>query len=106
MPRILVILAHPQLAHSNANRALAEAAGTLAAQGADVMLNLESCGAIAITGDPDETAVLVNSMALELAASVFSDSPTVLTVGRSSLPAAPEHERAVRVDEALSEQSR
>ena len=36
MPRILVILAHPQLAHSNATRALAEAAGTLAAQGADV----------------------------------------------------------------------
>jgi len=36
MPRILVILAHPQLAHSRANRALAEAARTLAAQGADV----------------------------------------------------------------------
>ena len=36
MTRILVILAHPQLAHSHANQALAESARALAAQGADV----------------------------------------------------------------------
>jgi nucleoid-associated protein YgaU len=68
---------------------------------ADVLLNLESCGAIAVTGDSDATASLVESMALELAASSFSDAPTVLLVGMASVPAAPEHARAVSVDEAL-----
>jgi nucleoid-associated protein YgaU len=69
--------------------------------GADVLLNLESCGAIAVTGDLDSRASLVNSIALELAASAFSDAPTVLTVGMASMPAAPEHARAVSVEEAL-----
>ncbi len=69
--------------------------------GADVLLNLESCGAIAVTGDPDAKASLVYSMALELAASVFSDAPTVLMVGLASPPGAPEHARMVGVDEAL-----
>jgi glutathione-regulated potassium-efflux system ancillary protein KefF len=36
MPRILVILAHPQLAHSHTNLALAQTARALAAQGSDV----------------------------------------------------------------------
>lgn len=70
-------------------------------EGADVLLNLESCGAIAVTGDPDTTASLVNSMALELAANVFSDAPTVLMVRLAAPPGAPEHARVVDVDEAL-----
>ncbi len=69
--------------------------------GADVLLNLESCGAIAVIGDANETASLVKSMSLELAASAFSDAPTVLLVGMGSPPAAPEHARIVSVDEAL-----
>lgn len=69
--------------------------------GDDVLLNLESCGAISVTGDPDSRASLVNSISLELAASAFSDAPTVLTVGMASMPAAPEHARAVSAEEAL-----
>ena len=66
-----------------------------------MLLNLESCGAIAVTGDLDSRASLVNSIALELAASAFSDAPTVLTVRMASMPSAPEHARAVCVEEAL-----
>jgi len=69
--------------------------------GADVLLNLESCGAIAVAGDPEQVLSLVNSMALELAASAFSDAPTVLMVGMPPLAAAPEHARTVDTHEVL-----
>ena len=55
--------------------------------GSDVLLNLESFGALAITGSDDEVDRLVRSMATELAASEFADASTVLMVGGPRLPA-------------------
>ena len=69
--------------------------------GSDVLLNLESFGALAITGSDDEVDRLVRSMATELAASEFADASTVLTVGGPRLPGAPDHARAVEPAEAL-----
>ena len=69
--------------------------------GSDVLLNLESFGALAITGSRDEVDRLVRSMATELAASQFADASTVLTVGGPRLPGAPDHARAVEPSEAL-----
>jgi phage tail protein X len=69
--------------------------------GADVLLNLESCGAIAVDGEPSALAALVHSIALELAGSTFSDSPTVLLVGATTLPGQPDHARVASADEAL-----
>lgn len=69
--------------------------------GADVLLNLESCGAVAVDGEPAAVAALVHSIALELAASTFSDSPTVLLVGAATLPGQLDHARVVSAAEAL-----
>lgn len=69
--------------------------------GADVLLNLESCGAVAVEGEPAAAAALVHSIALELAASTFSDSPTVLLVDAATLPGQLDHARVVSAAEAL-----
>lgn len=69
--------------------------------GADVLLNLESCGAIAITGTDYVVDALWRSVATELAGSAFADSPTVLLVGVGGLAARPGHARAVDVPEAI-----
>jgi phage tail protein X len=69
--------------------------------GADVLLNLESCGAVAVDGEPAAAAALVHSFALELAASTFSDSPTVLLVGAATLPGQLDHARVASAAEAL-----
>lgn len=69
--------------------------------GGDVLLNLESCGAVAVDGEPSAVAALVRSLALELAGSTLSDSPTVLLVGDAALPGQPDHARVVSADEAL-----
>lgn len=66
----------------------------------DVLLNLESCGAISVTGDPQERDAVITALALEFAASAFADFPTVLLVGRDPLPARPEHARVVSAAEA------
>lgn len=68
---------------------------------ADVLLNLESCGSLSITGDQDAAEALARSIATEFAGSVFADSPTILTIGLASLAAEPEHARQVDVTEAL-----
>ena len=69
--------------------------------GADVLLNLESCGALSITGDPEAATALRRSIASELATSAFADSPTVLVVGGQTPLGRPDHARAVEVAEAL-----
>lgn len=69
--------------------------------GADVLLNLESCGAIAITGVRDAVDALWRSVATELAGSAFADAPTVLLVGVRGLAARPDHSRGVDVAEAI-----
>jgi phage tail protein X len=69
--------------------------------GCDVLLNLESFGALTVTGSDDEVDRLVRSMATELAASEFADASTVLMAGGPRLPGAPDHARAVEPAEAL-----
>lgn len=69
--------------------------------GVDVLLNLECCGALDVFGDSKAVDALVHSMTLELAASTFSDSPTILLVGSERLPGAPDHALVVDSDEAL-----
>lgn len=69
--------------------------------GADVLLNLESCGAIAIAGSDEVVDALWRSIATELSASAFADAPTVLLVGVGGLAARPDHARAVDVAEAI-----
>ena len=69
--------------------------------GADVMLNLETCGVLSITGDAAKAVDVARSIASELATSVFAESPTVLVVGELSLVGRPEHARAVEPDEAV-----
>jgi nucleoid-associated protein YgaU len=69
--------------------------------GADVMLNLECCGALALVGSPDVVEDFVRHLSLELGASPFADTPTVLVVSDSGRVAAePEHVRLATVDEA------
>ncbi|MGE0308386.1 MAG: LysM peptidoglycan-binding domain-containing protein, partial [Acidimicrobiia bacterium] len=58
---------------------------------ADVLLNLESCGSVAITGDQDAAEALARAVATEFAASAFADSPTLVLVGVSDLAANPDH---------------
>lgn len=70
--------------------------------GADVLLNLESCGVLSIDGARADVDVLVRSIALELSASTLADAPTILLVGLPRLPAAPEAALAVDVDEAAA----
>jgi phage tail protein X len=70
-------------------------------EGADVLLNLESCGALAISGDASVADALWRSIATELACSVFSDSPTVLLVGLDHLVGQPDHARSVELGEAV-----
>ena len=70
-------------------------------EGADVLLNLESCGALAISGDIRVADALWRSIATELACSVFSDSPTVLLVGLDHLVGQPDHARNVELGEAI-----
>lgn len=70
---------------------------TIGTQGGDdVLLNLESCGSIAINGDQDAAEALARSIATEFAASAFADSPTLLLVGVPTLAGDPEH--AIQVD--------
>ena len=65
---------------------------TIGAQGdADVLLNLESCGGVAIIGDEDAAEALARAVATEFAASAFADSPTVVLVGVPALATDPEH---------------
>jgi LysM repeat protein len=72
-------------------------------EGAEVLLNLEACGSLAVTGDRNRGESLLRSMTVELAASRFADSPTVLVVGDSTdLPGEPEHSRVVDVNEAVA----
>jgi hypothetical protein len=72
-------------------------------EGADVLVNLEACGSLAITGDRQRGESLLRSMTVELAASRFADSPTILVVGDSiDLPGEPEHSRVVDVNEAAA----
>ncbi len=69
--------------------------------GADVLLNLESCGVLAITGTDEIVDALVRSIATELACSAFADAPTVLLVGGSRLPGEPDHARVAELSEAI-----
>lgn len=66
--------------------------------GADVLLNLEACGVLALTGVGARDAA--RSLASELACSVFADSPTVLVIGDITLAGDPGHARAVAPSEA------
>ncbi len=69
--------------------------------GADVMLNLECCGALALVGSEDEVDDFVRHLSLELGASPFADAPTVLLVSDATRVAGePEHVRLATVDEA------
>jgi hypothetical protein len=70
-------------------------------EGADVLLNLESCGALAISGDARVADALWRSIATELSCTVFSDSPTVLLVGLDQLVGQPDHARRVELGEAI-----
>jgi nucleoid-associated protein YgaU len=70
--------------------------------GADVLLNLESCGTLSIEGEPDAVDALARAIAFELAAGALADAPTVLLVGLPPLPAAPEATRVVDIDEAIA----
>ena len=69
--------------------------------GADVLLNLETCGVVSIAGDPAKVVDVARSITSELATSVFAESPTVLVIGELSLVGQPEHARAVEPDEAV-----
>lgn len=69
--------------------------------GVDVLLNLESCGALAVTGDAEIVAAVMRSMSTELACSAFADTPTVLVVGAGRLPGEPEHARQCEASEAI-----
>jgi phage tail protein X len=69
--------------------------------GVDVLLNLESCGSLAITGDTATVDALQQSIATELACSAFADAPTVLIVGSTRLPGEPEHARICQTTEAI-----
>lgn len=69
--------------------------------GADVLLNIECCGALALVGDDDVIEDFVRHLCLELGASPFADAPTLLVVSDSgSIPGEPEHVRMAAVDEA------
>ncbi|MGE0306230.1 MAG: LysM peptidoglycan-binding domain-containing protein [Acidimicrobiia bacterium] len=69
--------------------------------GADVLLNIECCGALALVGDCDVIDDFVRHLCLELGASPFADAPTLLVVSDSgSIPGEPEHVRMAAVDEA------
>ena len=69
--------------------------------GADVLLNIECCGALALVGDCDVIDDFVRHLCLELGASPFADAPTLLVVSDSgSIPGEPEHARMAAVDEA------
>lgn len=46
-----------------------------------VLLNLEACGLVSVTGPPEETRALARSAALELAVTPIADALEVLTVG-------------------------
>lgn len=70
--------------------------------GADVLLNLESCGTLSIEGEPDAVDALARAIAFELAAGALADAPTVLLVGLPALPAAPEAARVVDIGEAVA----
>jgi nucleoid-associated protein YgaU len=69
--------------------------------GADVLLNVESCGALSITGESHEVEELIRSVAIEAAESVFADAPLVLMVGGPNLAADPDHARHVSSGEAI-----
>jgi hypothetical protein len=69
--------------------------------GADVMLNLECCGALALVGCEGALDDFVRHLSLELGASPFADAPTVLVVSYAAMVAGePEHVRFATVDEA------
>lgn len=70
--------------------------------GADVLLNLESCGTLSIEGEPGAVDALARAIAFELAAGALADAPTVLMVGLPSLPSAPEAARVVDIGEAVA----
>ncbi len=67
--------------------------------GADVLLNLESCGAVTLTGV--DVRSVVRSIGTEAAAGVFGDAPTVLLVGAPPMPGDPECARVADADEAI-----
>lgn len=67
--------------------------------GADVLLNLESCGAVAITGV--DVRSVVRSMGTEAAAGLFGDAPIVLLVAAPPMPGDPEYARVADADEAI-----
>ncbi len=67
--------------------------------GADVLLNLESCGVVALTGDG--ALPMVRAIATEAATGVFGDAPTVLTIGVRRLPGDPDFARSCDVTEAV-----
>jgi MYXO-CTERM domain-containing protein len=69
--------------------------------GADVMLNLECCGPLALVGCEGALDDFVRHLSLELGASSFADAPTVLVVSDAAMVAGePEHVRFATVDEA------
>ena len=71
--------------------------------GADVMLNLECCGALALVGSKDEVDDFVRHLSLELGASPFADAPTVLLVSDATTVAGePEHVRLATVNGLLT----
>jgi nucleoid-associated protein YgaU len=69
--------------------------------GADVLLNLETCGVLSVDGDRQRALIVARSIASELATSVLAESPTVLVVGELALAGQPEHARTVEPDEAV-----
>lgn len=69
--------------------------------GADVMLNLECCGALALVSSEGALDDFVRHLALELGVSSFADAPTVLIVSDvGRVTGEPEHVRFATVDEA------
>ncbi len=67
----------------------------------DVLINLESCGAFSLAGQPDLVADTARGIATELANSIFADAPTVLIVGDAIAAAGfSTTARHVRADEA------
>ena len=71
--------------------------------GADVLLNLETCGILGLVGDPSLAHGAAISMTTELAASPFGDRPTLLIVDRCIEPiGAPENVSYVAAHEAAA----
>lgn len=75
--------------------------GTQGEDDDDVLLNLESCGSVAITGDQDAAEALARAIATEFAASAFADSPTVVLLGVPPLAGDPEHAIQGDIEAAL-----